>query len=347
MPVPEVNVPESFDEKLRHPGRERLLAQLRRKFWILQGRAAVWKVQGWPWWMDCRRFRRKPQPPRMADHADWDCSSLHSTLRVQTALILFSLQLVVEARKDGASSSPAWPFALSTWNFWSRWTPARSSWRSVALPLVEEPLVEEPLENYGWIGGWTLSVGAMRSQTPCLRWSHKWSNNWQTRVPPSSSSHRVPLPTVGRGSGRWNPSRPYSTPDWRITACPSRYCAPYSLRWKACWTASSSRMYRLTPRPRSDYAADAADWPRGPFPATRHLPRQRDVDETMLAAEPGLGRSFLETKMYGGIFLYSNPLGSYEQSKFSRLVAKLKIVHNFSMDLNREKSHRTSSSFYP
>ena len=52
-------------------------------------------------------------------------------------------------------------------------------------------------------------------------------------------------------------------------------------------------------------------------------------------------------KMYGGIFLYSNPLGSYEQSKFSRLVAKLKIVHNFSMDLNREKSHHTSSLFHP
>ena len=52
-------------------------------------------------------------------------------------------------------------------------------------------------------------------------------------------------------------------------------------------------------------------------------------------------------KMYGGVFLYSNPLGSYEQSKFSRLVAKLKIVHNFSMDLNREKSHHPSSLFHP
>ena len=52
-------------------------------------------------------------------------------------------------------------------------------------------------------------------------------------------------------------------------------------------------------------------------------------------------------KIYGGVFPYSNPLGRYEQSKFSRLVAKLKIVHNFSMDLNREKSHRTSSLFHP
>ena len=48
-------------------------------------------------------------------------------------------------------------------------------------------------------------------------------------------------------------------------------------------------------------------------------------------------------KMYGGVFLYSNPLGSYEQSKFSRLVAKLKIAHNFPMGLNKEKPHRTSS----
>ena len=52
-------------------------------------------------------------------------------------------------------------------------------------------------------------------------------------------------------------------------------------------------------------------------------------------------------KIYGGFFLYSNPLGSYEQSKFSRLVTKLKTAHNFSMDLNREKSHRTSSLFHP
>ena len=52
-------------------------------------------------------------------------------------------------------------------------------------------------------------------------------------------------------------------------------------------------------------------------------------------------------KMYGGVFLYSNPLGSYEQSKFSRLVAKLKIVHNFWMDLNMEKTHLTFSLFHP
>ena len=36
-------------------------------------------------------------------------------------------------------------------------------------------------------------------------------------------------------------------------------------------------------------------------------------------------------KMYGGDFLYSNPLGSYQQSKFSRLVAKHKI-QNFEFE---------------
>ena len=52
-------------------------------------------------------------------------------------------------------------------------------------------------------------------------------------------------------------------------------------------------------------------------------------------------------KMYGGVFLYSNPLESNEQSNFSVLVAKLKIAHNFPVDLKREKPHRTSSLFHP
>ena len=40
-------------------------------------------------------------------------------------------------------------------------------------------------------------------------------------------------------------------------------------------------------------------------------------------------------------------LTSYEQSEFSQLVAKLKIAHNFPMDLNRENPHCTSSLFHP
>ena len=34
----------------------------------------------------------------------------------------------------------------------------------------------------------------------------------------------------------------------------------------------------------------------------------------------------------------SNPLGSYEKSTFSWLVTKLKIAHNFRMDLNRGRA---------
>ena len=33
---------------------------------------------------------------------------------------------------------------------------------------------------------------------------------------------------------------------------------------------------------------------------------------------------------------YWNPLGSYQQSKFFRLVTKLKILHNFPMDFNKK-----------
>ena len=52
-------------------------------------------------------------------------------------------------------------------------------------------------------------------------------------------------------------------------------------------------------------------------------------------------------KMYGGVFLYSNPLGSYEQFWVSRRAEKTYTAHNFPMDLNREKPHRTSSLFHP
>ena len=43
--------------------------------------------------------------------------------------------------------------------------------------------------------------------------------------------------------------------------------------------------------------------------------------------------------VYGGVFLFSNPLGSYEQSKFSLLVAKLKFARYFPMDVNRENQN--------
>ncbi|XP_039516158.1 uncharacterized protein LOC120470642, partial [Pimephales promelas] len=53
------------DRDLRHPGSERLFAELRRRYWILRGREAVKRHQhSCP---DCRRWRAKPAVPQMAD----------------------------------------------------------------------------------------------------------------------------------------------------------------------------------------------------------------------------------------------------------------------------------------
>ncbi|XP_030609347.1 uncharacterized protein LOC115796997 [Archocentrus centrarchus] len=53
------------DRSLHHPGAERLFAELRRKYWILQGREAVKRHQrSCP---DCQRWRANPSVPRMAD----------------------------------------------------------------------------------------------------------------------------------------------------------------------------------------------------------------------------------------------------------------------------------------
>ena len=52
-------------------------------------------------------------------------------------------------------------------------------------------------------------------------------------------------------------------------------------------------------------------------------------------------------KMYGGVFLYSNPLGSYEQF-FSFATSRENLDCSYlPMDLNRQKPHRTSSLFHP
>ena len=53
------------DKDLRHPGSERLFAEIRRRFWILHGREAVKRHQhSCP---DCKRWRAKPLVPKMAD----------------------------------------------------------------------------------------------------------------------------------------------------------------------------------------------------------------------------------------------------------------------------------------
>ncbi|KAI2648679.1 Gag-Pro-Pol polyprotein [Labeo rohita] len=55
-----------YDIKLFHPGPERVLAEMRRKYWILRGREAIRRYQR----KDCpvcQKFRKTPQIPRMAD----------------------------------------------------------------------------------------------------------------------------------------------------------------------------------------------------------------------------------------------------------------------------------------
>lgn len=55
-----------FDESLLHPGPERVLAELRRRFWIIRGREAIRKHQHSC--LECRRWRAKPDVPKMADY---------------------------------------------------------------------------------------------------------------------------------------------------------------------------------------------------------------------------------------------------------------------------------------
>ncbi|KAM9735349.1 uncharacterized protein ACNS7B_014625 [Menidia menidia] len=53
------------DEDLRHPGTERLFAELRRRFWILHGREAVKRHQ--QFCPECKRWRAQPKVPLMSD----------------------------------------------------------------------------------------------------------------------------------------------------------------------------------------------------------------------------------------------------------------------------------------
>ncbi|KAK7918811.1 hypothetical protein WMY93_010095 [Mugilogobius chulae] len=54
------------DELLLHPGPERVLAELRRRFWIIRGREAIRKHQHSC--LECQRWRAKPDVPKMADY---------------------------------------------------------------------------------------------------------------------------------------------------------------------------------------------------------------------------------------------------------------------------------------
>ncbi len=54
-----------FDERLLHPGTERVYAELRRQYWILRGRQAVKHHQ--LNCSSCQRWRAQPKVPQMAD----------------------------------------------------------------------------------------------------------------------------------------------------------------------------------------------------------------------------------------------------------------------------------------
>ncbi|XP_046556868.1 uncharacterized protein LOC124266100 [Haliotis rubra] len=54
-----------YDEDLKHPGPERVLAEMRRTFWILRGREAIKKHQHNC--TECQRWRGKPVVPKMND----------------------------------------------------------------------------------------------------------------------------------------------------------------------------------------------------------------------------------------------------------------------------------------
>ncbi|KAL1282348.1 hypothetical protein QQF64_001151 [Cirrhinus molitorella] len=59
---------QDFDDRLMHPGCERVFSELRRTYWILRGRQAVKKHQRQC--VECRKWRSKPIVPKMADLPD-------------------------------------------------------------------------------------------------------------------------------------------------------------------------------------------------------------------------------------------------------------------------------------
>ncbi len=56
---------QDFDHKLLHPGPERVLAEMRRQYWVLRGREAIRRHQHNC--RECQLWRAKPDVPKMAD----------------------------------------------------------------------------------------------------------------------------------------------------------------------------------------------------------------------------------------------------------------------------------------
>ncbi|KAL6469323.1 hypothetical protein MHYP_G00228470 [Metynnis hypsauchen] len=56
---------QKYDQRLHHPGAERVYAEMRRRFWILRSREAIRRHQRTC--VECQRWRAKPAVPKMAD----------------------------------------------------------------------------------------------------------------------------------------------------------------------------------------------------------------------------------------------------------------------------------------
>ncbi|XP_028298617.1 uncharacterized protein LOC114460934 [Gouania willdenowi] len=56
---------QDYDDKLQHPGPERVFAEIRRRYWVLRGREAVRRHQSSC--AECKKWKGHPNPPRMAD----------------------------------------------------------------------------------------------------------------------------------------------------------------------------------------------------------------------------------------------------------------------------------------
>lgn len=56
---------QDYDNRLLHPGPERVFAEIRRTYWIIRGRQAIKKYQHQC--IDCRKWRSNPVNPKMAD----------------------------------------------------------------------------------------------------------------------------------------------------------------------------------------------------------------------------------------------------------------------------------------
>ncbi|KAL0150553.1 hypothetical protein M9458_054146 [Cirrhinus mrigala] len=115
-----------YDDKLHHPGSERLFGEIRRYYWILRGREAVRRFQrDCP---ECQRWRAQPAIPKMADLPSARLQ-LYKPAFHSCGVDCFGPLLVKIGRRTE-----------------KRWVPTHFSW--LLKGLSQE---EEHQGNYGWI----------------------------------------------------------------------------------------------------------------------------------------------------------------------------------------------------